>query len=273
MIWESVMNIYLQSLPPDGRPLGLGHVVRPGLNYWQALTIRYEELVAAGKMDDKFQAMYDTRMAIEGIVYRIDESNHVDIKSGEEKLVESYWVARERGLEWYEDNALSELRSYDVDLLMHLNFRAQLKLEDMQLEFDEFKQQLAVSLPELVGKNFGFTVNEHGSLEITSPDGVLTEREIEQLNAWINDRDRLKELTFDHAKLVTYILKHDPRLGVDDSLVTLANIHQFINYGVLLQTGAIRPGNGNSWIEQLQKNVREMTREQKADRESEDNHS
>jgi len=54
-------------------------------------------------------------------------------------------------------------------------------------------------------------------------------------------------------------------------MVTLENISKFIDYGVLLQSCAIRPGNENSWMEQLQRNVREMTREQEADRARENN--
>jgi hypothetical protein len=214
--------------------------------------------------------MYDSRMATQGIIYNIDEKGSLHIESGYEKLDASGRISDEHGLEWYEDNALSELRRYDVSVLGYLNFRAQLTLDDMQLEFDEFKDQLRVSLPELTGKNFGFTINEQGNLEITSPDGALTDREKMQLNAWINDRDRLKELTFDHAKLVTYILKHDTRLGIDDSLVTLKNIHEFIDYGVLLQSRATRPGNSHSWIEQLQRTVELMNRDQQKDREDSD---
>ncbi|WP_426111180.1 hypothetical protein [Pseudomonas sp. DSP3-2-2] len=253
--------------------IGLGDKLYFGMTYWQSVTARYEELVAAGEMTERLQVSYDSRMATEGIVYTLDDKNQFHIVSGEEKLAKGRAIAREYGLEVWESNIYGELSTYDFSILRALHYEAQYRLEDMQVEFDEFKEQIRISLPELADKNFGFTINEHCSLEITSPDGALTDREKMQLDAWINDRDRLKELTFDHAKLVTYILKHDPRLRREESLVTLENISKFIDYGVLLQTYATRPGNGNSWIEQLQKNVREMTREQEADRQSNDNHS
>ncbi|WP_341523087.1 hypothetical protein AABC73_07715 [Pseudomonas sp. G.S.17] len=253
------------------RVIGLGHKIHVGMTYWQSMTARYEELVAAGDMTERLQVIYDSRMATEGIVYTLDDKNKFRIVSGEEKLWKGCAIARDYGLEDWESNIYGELSTYDFSILRALHYQALYRLEDMQLEFDEFKEQIRVSLPDLAGKNFGFTINEHGSLEITSPDGALTDREKKQLEAWINDRDRLKELTFDHAKLVTYILKHDPRLGVEDSMVTLGNISKFIDYGVLLQSCAIRPGNENSWMEQLQRNVREMTREQEADRASENN--
>jgi hypothetical protein len=253
------------------RVIGLGHKLYAGMSYWESMTARYEELVAAGDMTDRLQVIYDSRMATEGIVYTLDDQNRFHIVSGQEKLWKACDIAKEYGLENWESDIYGELSTYDFSILRALHYQAQYRLEDMQLEFDEFKEQIRISLPELAGKNFGFTINERGSLEITSPDGALTDREKRQLDAWINDRDRLKELTFDHAKLVTYILKHDPRLQSEASMVTLENINKFIDYGVLLQSYAFRPGNGNSWIEQLQRTVREMTREQEADRESDDN--
>ncbi|HEX8592859.1 MAG TPA: hypothetical protein VF682_06230 [Pseudomonas sp.] len=239
---SSIINSFLYS---DQRT-HVAPIYRPGLDYWQSLKKSYETELAEGTLTPEREQTYKTLLSTQGINY---SSTHEDEDGISLKIAEDTWEHHPQSVDLLLDPSL---RSYERDAQWTLDSMMHQRITQMQDIFVDFKNQLRVSLPDLADKNFGFTINEHGNLEVTSPAGALTEVEINQLNGWLNDQDDLKELTFEHAKLLIHKYTRVPDLAKYDGMVTIKNIYKFIDYGMLLQNGGTSPAKGFSWIEQLQ---------------------
>jgi len=235
---------------------------RPGLDYWQSIKQDYQTGLTEGTITPEREEVYKSLLSTEGFKYTTVRApyNKIGLHASLEDI--------ENLPPEISDKLATSLSHYEDDAVYTLNWMMGLRMEQMQDIFTAFKDQLHVCLPDLTDKNFGFTVNEHGILEVTSPEGALTEKEINQLNGWLNDLDDFKELTFEHAKLVVHSLKHVPELTKYDSIITLKNIYKFVDYGLLLQNGGTSPARGFSWVEQLQVQGEKILEQQQAENKS-----
>ncbi|OCR26717.1 hypothetical protein AFK24_02215 [Pseudomonas syringae] len=232
---------------------------RPGVDYWQAIKQDYQSQLTEGALTPEREQTYKSMLATQGFEYTTERNsyNRLLLNFSDESI--------ENIRPELVTNLINSLASYEEDAISTLNWMMNLRMEQMQDMFTGFKDQLRICLPDLADKNFGFTVNEHGILEVTSPEGALTDKEINQLNGWLNDLDDFKELTFEHAKLVVHSLKHVPELTKYDGIVTLKNIYKFVDYGLLLQNGGTSPARGFSWVEQLQVQAEKVLEQRQAE--------
>lgn len=231
----------------------------PGLNYWQSVRQDYETDLKEETITPEREKTYKSLLSMEGIEYTTvrEPNNKIGLSISNDEL--------EKIPPQLESRLCQSLGKYEDSANWNLNWMMNLRIEHMQEIFTDFKDQLRICLPDLADKNFGFTINEHGLLEVTSPEGALTDKETNQLNGWLNDLDDLKELTFEHAKLVIHSLNHVPELTRYEGLVTLKNIYAFIDYGLLLQNGGTSPARGFSWVEQLQVKAEKILEQQQAE--------
>lgn len=101
----------------------------------------------------------------------------------------------------------------------------------------------------------GFTVTEDGQLKVTSPPNTLTARDEEILNALLNEAKGLQSLTLKHAKTVIELVKRDKPQFEGKVKLDLSNFHKMIDYGLLLNKGALDLRSTDSWLDQLHKNA------------------
>ncbi|EPJ89766.1 hypothetical protein CFII64_01566 [Pseudomonas sp. CFII64] len=235
---------------------------RPGLDYWQSIKQDYQTGLAEGTITPEREEVYKSLLSTEGFKYTTVRApyNKIGLQASLEAV--------ENLPPEISEKLATSLGHYEDDAVYTLNWMMNLRMEQMQEIFTGFKDQLRICLPDLADKNFGFTVNEYGILEVTSPKGALSDKEINQLNGWLNDLDDFKELTFEHAKLVVHSLKHVPELTKYDGIVTLKNIYKFVDYGLLLQNGGTSPARGFSWVEQLQVQGEKILEQQQAEKKS-----
>gem|GEM_PF-2162235 len=247
------MHINKQQLPPTNWRV-LQDWDRP--TYWESLRGRQKLYADAGSLSETDRAEYERKLATEGMVsYQIDKEGRFTYESTLDDKVLALGIAL-------------DMRDYDQRGIWCLESQAQIKLQQIQDKFGDFKDQLAISNPELATKRFGFAINELGNLEATSTE-ELNDQEREQLNGWLNGFDDLKEMTLGHADYIVALCKVDNGMrpknggGVHKThsdltqyaeFITLKNIGKFIDYGLLLHNPNSKPGSGYCWREQLEAN-------------------
>jgi len=69
----------------------------------------------------------------------------------------------------------------------------------------------------------------------------------------LNEAKDLQSLTLKHAKAVIELVKRDKPQFEDKVKLDLSNFHKMIDYGLLLNKGALDLGRENSWLDQLLK--------------------
>jgi hypothetical protein len=99
----------------------------------------------------------------------------------------------------------------------------------------------------------GFTVAEDGQLKVTSPPDTLTARDEEILNTLLNETKGLQPLTLKHAKAVIELIQLDKPQFEGKVKLDLSNFHKMIDYGLLLNKGALDLESSDSWLDQLHK--------------------
>lgn len=230
--------------------------------YWERL--KAKQLYAdAWSLSETQRADNERKLAAEGMVsYQIDKDGRFTYES----TLNDDALAR---------NIACDMRDYDQHEIWCLESQAQIKLQQIQNKFGDFKDQLAISHPELATKRFGFVINELGNLEVTSTE-ELNDQEKQQLNGWLNGFDDLKEMTLGHADYIIALCKVDTGMrrknggGVHQTqsdltkyaeIVTLKNIGKFVDYGLLLHNPGSKPGSGYDWREQLEANGDKLLKE------------
>lgn len=250
----------------SGRPATNWRVGHDWINrtYWDS--VRGKLKADAGDLSETERAELQRKLATEGKVsYQINKNGGFTLESTLDDLALAYDVA----------HAMYDFDQFGIECLEGL---AEIRLQQIQDKFGEFKNQLAISHPELATKRFGFVINELGNLEATSTE-ELSDQEKQQLNGWLNGFDDLKEMTLGHAEYLVTLCKIDtgmrPKNGgcvhktLSDltqyaEIVTMKNIGKFIDYGLLLHNPGSKPGSGYDWREQLEANGDKMLEEMAA---------
>lgn len=141
--------------------------------------------------------------------------------------------------------------------------RAELMLSDMEVIYTDFKRELQSKWPDLANKAFGFTVAEDGRLQVIAPPNTLDAWDEETLNSLLNGTKDLQSLTLKHAKAVIELVQLDKNQFEGKVEVSLTNFHKMVDYGLLLNKGALELGKTDSWLDQLHKNADMEQREKK----------
>jgi hypothetical protein len=115
----------------------------------------------------------------------------------------------------------------------------------------------------LADKAFGYTVAEDGQLQVTAPPNMLTAWEQDTLNTLLNQRKDLQSLSFNHAKAVIELVQLDKKQFEGKVTLDLTNFHKMIDYGLLLNKGALDLRSTDSWLDQLYKKAKEEPIEKK----------
>lgn len=147
------------------------------------------------------------------------------------------------------------IKSYRHSMIRHHEFYANLTLKKMEGVYSDFKKDLQSKWSGLANNVMGFTVAEDGQLKVTSPPDTLTARDEEILNTLLNETKGLQTLTLKHAKFVIELVQMDKPQFEGKVNLDLRNFHKMIDYGLLLNEGALDLRNSNSWLDQLHKNA------------------
>ncbi|MGE8154766.1 hypothetical protein ACQKP5_26415 [Pseudomonas vancouverensis] len=152
------------------------------------------------------------------------------------------------------DAGLSIRIQWDRQLiLLGKEIQAGIALREMEDLYANFKQNLQSQWSGLAHLATGFTVSEDGQLKVTSPPNTLTARDEEILTALLNETKGLQPLTLKHAKLVIEMVKLDKPQFEGKVTLDLSNFHKLIDYGLLLNKGALDLSSSDSWLDQLHK--------------------
>ncbi|MGF6161077.1 hypothetical protein ABIE16_000342 [Pseudomonas sp. 2725] len=146
-----------------------------------------------------------------------------------------------------------EIKGFRGVILWGNECRAGLMLREMEGIYSDFKKDLQSKWSGLANKPMGFTVTEDGQLKVTSPPNTLTARDEEILNALLNEAKGLQSLTLKHAKTVIELVKRDKPQFEGKVKLDLSNFHKMVDYGLLLNKGALDLRNSDSWLDQLHK--------------------
>ncbi|MGF6087639.1 hypothetical protein [Pseudomonas sp. 18173] len=147
----------------------------------------------------------------------------------------------------------SEIKSFRAVIQWANELRAGDMLREMEKIYSVFKNDLQNKWSGLANKPMGFTVAEDGQLKVTSPPNTLTARDEEILNALLNEAKGLQSLTVKHAKTVIELVKRDKPQFEGKVKLDLSNFHKMVDYGLLLNKGALDLRNSDSWLDQLHK--------------------
>ncbi|KAB0491261.1 hypothetical protein [Pseudomonas vancouverensis] len=137
--------------------------------------------------------------------------------------------------------------------LLGKEIQAGIALREMEDLYANFKQNLQSQWSGLAHLATGFTVSEDGQLKVTSPPNTLTARDEEILTALLNETKGLQPLTLKHAKLVIEMVQLDKPQFEGKVTLDLSNFHKLIDYGLLLNKGALDLSSSDSWLDQLHK--------------------
>ncbi len=149
----------------------------------------------------------------------------------------------------------TEVKGFRAVILWGNELRAGDMLREMEGIYSDFKKDLQSKWSGLANKPMGFTVTEDGQLKVTSPPNTLTARDEEILNALLNEAKGLQSLTLKHAKTVIELVKRDKPQFEGKVKLDLSNFHKMIDYGLLLNKGALDLRSTDSWLDQLHKNA------------------
>ncbi|UWF48044.1 hypothetical protein NYP20_22445 [Pseudomonas sp. N3-W] len=161
------------------------------------------------------------------------------------------------------DSLHSEIKSFKSLMIWGKEARAGDMLLDMEVMYSELKQNLRNKWSVLADKVTGFTLGEDGLLKVTSPPNTLDEWESNILNALLNENKALVSVTLKHATTVIELVQLDKKQFADKVTLNLGNFHKFIDYGLLLNKGALSLHAPDSWLDQLHKNADMEQREKK----------
>jgi hypothetical protein len=134
-------------------------------------------------------------------------------------------------------------------------FNAAQTLSTMEGIYSDFKKDLQRTWPNLADKTFGFTMADDGRLQVTAPPNTLNAWEEETLNTLLNEIKDLQSLTLKHAKTVIELVRIDREYFEGTLNVNLTNFHKMIDYGLVLNKGALELRSPDSWLDQLYKNA------------------
>jgi hypothetical protein len=150
---------------------------------------------------------------------------------------------------------LNRIKSVRYTILWAKELRAADTLHTMVGVYTDFKRDLHSKWPKLADKVFGFTVAEDGRLQVTAPPNTLDAREEQTLNTLLNKTKDLQSLTLKHAKAVIELVQLDKQQFEGKVKLDLTNFHKMVDYGLLLNKGALQLRSANSWLDQLHKNA------------------
>lgn len=146
-----------------------------------------------------------------------------------------------------------EIKSFRAVILWAKEARAGDMLRDMEGIYSNFKRDLQSQWSGLAHHVMGFTVAEDGQLKVTSPPNTLNARDEEILNGLLNEAKGLQSLTLRHAKAVIELVELDKPQFEGKVKLDLSNFHKLIDYGLLLNKGALDLSSPDSWLDQLHK--------------------
>ncbi|MND75205.1 MULTISPECIES: hypothetical protein [Pseudomonas] len=156
-----------------------------------------------------------------------------------------------------------QIKSFRYSMIRHHEFQANLMLKKMEGIYSDFKKDLQNKWSGLAHNVMGFTVAEDGQLKVTSPPDTLTARDEEVLNTLLNEAKGLQPLTLKHAKTVIELIQLDKPQFEGKVKLDLSNFHNMIDYGLLLNKGALDLGSSDSWLDQLHKKAEKDPSERK----------
>lgn len=145
------------------------------------------------------------------------------------------------------------VKSFRYSMIRHHEFQAGLVLKNMEGVYSDFKKDLQSKWSGLANNVMGFTVAEDGQLKVTSPPNTLTAKDEEILNTLLNEAKGLQSLTLKHVKAVIELVQLDKPQFEGKVKLDLSNFHKLIDYGLLLNKGALDLGRSDSWLDQLHK--------------------
>lgn len=234
--------------------------------YWESMRQSQKLYADAGNLSEERRIECEKMLPTEGKVsYRFDEAGKFTYESTLDDKHLASEVAR-------------ALMHYDIRVSECMESQAKIRLEQIQVKFDEFKNELAFTNPELAAKKFGFVINELGYLEATSSE-ELSDEEAQLISGRLNDFDDLRQMLLGHADYIVGMCKIDTGMrprnggGVQQTqtdltryaeVVTLKTIRKFVDYGLLLHNPGSKPGSGYSWREQLEANGEKVLKEMAA---------
>lgn len=146
------------------------------------------------------------------------------------------WIGPDQRAEDIPEVILEQSRAYYLKDVIDVSL---LSLNHMFDDYHDFRQQLSFINPELSTKHFGFTLGPDQQIKITDPDNVLTAAESGYLTEKLNERERLKENLYTHAKTVMELVDHLTEMFADKYSVTLENYHKVIDYGQIFTRNTI----------------------------------
>ncbi|MDF9774779.1 hypothetical protein [Pseudomonas baetica] len=155
------------------------------------------------------------------------------------------------------------IKSFRYSMIRHHEFQANLMLKKMEGVYSDFKKDLQSKWPGLANNVMGFTVAEDGQLKVTSPPNTLTAKDEDVLNTLLNKAKDLQPLTLKHAKTVIELIQLDKPQFEGKVNLDLSNFHKMIDYGLLLNKGALNLGSSDSWLDQLHKKAEKEPGERK----------
>lgn len=204
-------------------------------------------------MDDRL------RLTIEKL--RAPRSEARNLSSEKLNEVEEFLNALESISGFYDLPPL--IKSFRHSMIRHHEFQANLVLKRMEGVYSDFKKDLQSKWSGLAHDVMGFTVAEDGQLKVTSPPDTLTARDEEILNTLLNEAKGLQPLTLKHAKTVIELIRLDKPQFEGKVKLDLSNFHKMIDYGLLLNRGALDLRNSDSWLDQLHKKAEKNPIEKK----------
>jgi hypothetical protein len=157
----------------------------------------------------------------------------------------------------------TRIDSFRFTILWAKECRAADALKTIDGIYTDFKANLHSLWPKLADKAFGYTVAEDGQLQVTAPPNMLTAWEQDTLNTLLNQRKDLQSLSFNHAKAVIELVQLDKKQFEGKVTLDLTNFHRLIDYGLLLNKGALDLRSTDSWLDQLYKKAKEEPIEKK----------
>lgn len=173
----------------------------------------------------------------------------VDKSTPPKSVAESFYQYEEQP--WLNESGLPFFTK--SRFIWHQEMASKIDLNFMLMRYDDIRNKLRDSHPELAEKKFGFTLDESANLTILDYNNILSNQERDFLRNLLNNHATLKGLAQRHAKVMMTLLDHDTDTFGRRYNLTLDNFRHTIDYAKILEQGSEKMH--QEWIRQVQNNA------------------
>ncbi|MDY0936846.1 hypothetical protein [Pseudomonas viridiflava] len=137
--------------------------------------------------------------------------------------------------DYMQNGVLVSLQHYAKEIyLMSMSLSASRELGNQYAFFHHFKEQVLETRPDLVEKNFSFTLGDDAEIKILDPEKKLNDDDLQWLTRAINSDGDFKSSVREGARLIMILVDHDPKNFSGKTNLTLLNFQDIVDLGKVL---------------------------------------